>query len=130
MKLNELSAIAFFVMVCLLILGLASGCSTISSPITEKGLDILQVDIARTNELANKYNSPAVAQCTEWLGGATAGIRELADEPTSGIFSSAFKAALLRRLGTQYEELFAENCGGVAARMLVELGRRAPIPGR
>ena len=112
-----------------IILCLSTSCSTVSDKVGSVVLDRLSKDTARTVELAEKYQAPEIARCAKFLQMATTGVKELADEPTAGIFSSAFKATMLRRMGTAFEDAFAAECGGVAARMLVELGRRAPIPG-
>ena len=106
-----------------------SGCSSVSGKVGEVFLDRLSADTQRTVEIAEKYNSPEVAQCAKFLKLATAGVKELAEEPTAGLFSTALKAALLRDMGTKFEDAFASECGAVAARMLVEVGRRAPLPG-
>ena len=104
---------------------LMSGCGTIS-PIESKVISLLAADAKRTEELANKYQSPEVAQCMVWLQQALVGVEELANEATNGIISTAFKTALLRRLQSISEEQFTAECGALAARMLVELGRSFP----
>lgn len=124
-----MNALVFKHAVCALVLCFASACSTISDKGGSVVLDRLSKDMARTVELAEKYQNKEVAQCAKFLQLATAGVKELSEEPTEGLFSAALKAALLRRMGTGFEDAFAAECGGVAARMLVELGRRAPIPG-
>ena len=125
----KMNASNFARMVSVFTLLSTSACSSISTGIRDVVLDRLAVDTARTVEMAEKYQSKEVAQCAKFLQLATAGVKELADEPTAGIFSMAFKAALLRRMGTTFEDTFTAECGSVAARILLELGRRAPIPG-
>ena len=114
---------------CVVALCSASACSTINTKVDNVVLERLAKDMARTVELAEKYNSPEVVQCAKFLQVAIADTRGLSAEPTEGLFSTIFKAAVLRRMGTHFEDAFATECGGVAARMLLELGRRAPIPG-
>ena len=110
---------------------LLNSCSGITTMIGDKILVRFGADMDKTIELARKYESSSVLQCAEFLKIATDGVEELRAEKTDGfLFASAFKAALLRRLGTVFEDKFAEECGGVAAHILVELGRKAPIPGR
>ena len=116
-------------LVCASILCLASACSTVDSKVGDLVLGRLSKDLDRTVEIAEKYQSPHVLQCAQFLQLATVGVKELSNEPTEGLFSAALKAAILRRMGSEFEEAFAAKCGGVAARVLLEIGRRAPVPG-
>ncbi len=105
---------------------LLSGCSSVQKDIESLIVNPLQDDLKRTEELALKYNAPNTAACSRFLLDATVGVEGLASEPTSGIFSKGLKLALLRRLGQQSEDAFVNECGPLAARMLIEMGRSLP----
>lgn len=110
----------------LLAAALLTGCAAVNK-VEEKVLDRLSQDLKRTAEMAEKYGDADVANCAKALQTATAGVEELLSEPTDGLFSAAFKAALLRHVGSEAEQIFIAQCSPMAAKMLVELGRRAPI---
>ena len=117
MKIIALCALLFVV----------SGCSSISTPIVDRAGERLVKDLERTHELAEKYAKRPIADCTAALLVTINGAKALRDEPVAGIFSATMKAALLREYIQVTEDAFIDNCGNVAARILVELGKQAPF---
>ena len=111
---------------------IALGCGQVVSQVEKFAGD----DLARTSELAAKYNRPQVKRCSDFmlaqvqkLQAADENLVGLQAEPTSGLFSTALKAALiadaLRSLqevnGPQFKSDFKAACSEVAGDVLFNI---------
>ena len=99
----------------LLVLGLAgllSGCSVVGN------------DLDKTIYLAEKYGKPNIAMCAKFLREVLDKDAELAREDTDGLISLAMKYYLLGDSDPQAEAQFKDQCGKVAAGLILE-GRKA-----
>lgn len=85
---------------------------------------LLQRDLKRTVELAERYGKPEVAQCAQYLSDALSKDQGLLAEGTDGLVSAAFKLYLLTERRPQDEAAFKAKCGSVAAGVLLEVIRR------
>lgn len=85
---------------------------------------LVQRDLKRTVELAQKYGKPEVAECAQYLSDAIARDQGLLAEGVDGIVSAGFKLYLLTERRPQDEAAFKQKCGPVAAGVLLEVVRR------
>ena len=122
----------------LAVLGLIlAGCGPIATKVTK----VVGNDLARTSELAQKYNKPEVKQCSDYLivaindiSAVDEKLAALQAEQTSGLISLSFKniliAELLREQASEankekFEKGFDEACGQVAGEIMLNLVRDA-----
>lgn len=96
-----------------------TGCSAVQGKVAE----LTSNDLQRTMELAEKYGKPGVASCASFLKAAIDGDAALAKEDTAGLISLAFKLYLLQDSKPVAEEQFKQQCGSVAAGLLIQAGK-------
>jgi len=80
-------------------------------------------DLVRTKEMAETHGLPATAQCTTYLVEALEGRESLLSEDVDGLISLALKAYLLKNISQDAEAKFVKECGELAAKLLLEVGR-------
>lgn len=111
---------------------LLAGCSTVDKIVERTGSDL-----ARTSEIAAKYNRPDVKICADWMNlqlrklqSSDKLIAQLRDEETAGILSRALILDLIRdeitkqRAATDqaaFKKEFELNCNAVAGAMLFDV---------
>lgn len=114
-----------------------SACSQVATQV--KG--IVTDDLARTSELADKYGKSEVKACADFLASALnsqdsvqARLDALLAEPTAGLLSAAFKAALIAELvkslndpaaQAKLQKDFDVACRAVAGQIMLNLARDA-----
>jgi hypothetical protein len=118
-------------MALLIVAVMMSGCS---NAITEK----LVADETRGNEIAQKYGTPELKQCSQWVheqvgkfGETDTMLAALRAEPTSGLYSRAMRDALVVYYAKQsfadqskIDELakgFTQNCGILESTIRVQI---------
>lgn len=114
-----------------------TGCSVI----VDKVLDKAKPDLQLTADMANEFGKPEVQKCASFLVSAIDGldadqasIDKLRAIETNGIFSSAFKAYLIKEhlaslndpaRADAFKKAFDSNCRAVAGQILLDLVRDA-----
>lgn len=88
------------------------------------GCSVVGKDLDKTIYLAEKYGKPEIAACARFLREVLVKDMALAKEDTSGLISLAMKYYLINESDPQAEAQFKEQCGKVAAGMILE-GRKA-----
>ena len=87
-------------------------------------------DLTRTSEIADKYGAPEIKTCVDWLNQVAGNGNTLLNEPTAGLISFAVKAYLLKNSSASGEAAFKQNCGAMAAGIMIEAAKQAPIGGQ
>lgn len=84
---------------------------------------IVKRDLTRVQEMAVTHGKPATEKCATYLVEAIQGREALLAEDVDGLLSLAFKAYLLKNNIQESEDSFVAECGELAARLLLEVGR-------
>lgn len=114
-----------------------TGCSQVVSKVVE----VTGNDLQRTSEIAAKYGKPEVKQCADFLVASIsklnsdeANLSALLAEDTSGIFSAALKAVLVKEYiaslndpsrADAFRQEFEVNCREVAGQIVLNIARDA-----
>ena len=80
-------------------------------------------DLKRVEEMATKYNDVKTAECVKYLRAVLGEAGELADEDVDGLLSLYYKLKLMRESAEKAEDKFSDECGAVAADMLIGAAR-------
>ena len=116
------------------------------SAITDKVVAITGNDLQRTSELAAKYGKPEVKQCADFLVASLGKLNAdeesfsaLMAEDTSGLFSAALKAVLVKEYVASlndpakqdaFRKEFDVNCRAVAGQIMMDIVRDAAKIGK
>jgi hypothetical protein len=119
------------------LVGFLSACSAVGG----KLLEVAGNDLQRTSELAAKYGKPEVKQCADFLVASVGklnaeegNLQALLAEDTSGLFSAALKAVLVKEYlaslndparADAFRKEFDLNCKAVAGQIVLNIVRDA-----
>ena len=108
-----------------------SACQTLPVQLPSNIGNFIVADAKRSEAIATKYGAPEIATCMQFVETAFTQSNDLISEPTNGLLSFTTKLYLLKKQASgnaAAEQAFKDKCGAVAAGLMLEAAKSAPIP--